>query len=117
MKTSTPATPHLSPSTTLPPLLAALVVMNLTNTGNAGEVRKSEAGGLEAPVRIAIKELPKLEGPEVADFDGDGKKDLLSADYSGHLFLRTNVGTAKKPEFSSPRKLKAGTDVIKIKHW
>ena len=92
-------------------------LLGATSFASAGQPVAKPASGVHAPVRIAVEQMPKLEGPEFADIDGDGKNDLLSANYAGQLFFRKNIGSNTKPQFEAPKKLKTGTDVIKIKHW
>lgn len=38
--------------------------------------------------------------PVVGDFDGDGRKDLLTGDTEGRLLFYSNVGTDASPSFS-----------------
>ena len=84
----------------------------------AGALLSSSAiAGLKAPVRIDNLKPDKLEGPEFADLDGDGKKDLISGLYSGNLLFRQNVGTQADPKFAEAAVLKSGGKEIKIKHW
>jgi uncharacterized membrane protein YgcG len=45
--------------------------------------------------------------PAVADFDGDGRKDLLLGNTDGHLYLYRNVGTDAAPAFSGGVRLEA----------
>jgi hypothetical protein len=45
--------------------------------------------------------------PELTDWDGDGKLDLLIGTQSGKILLALNVGTAKEPMFTAPVALKA----------
>ena len=72
-----------------------------------------EAGG--EPVRIAAGLTGSIQGPSekmfgyscptIADWDGDGKPDLLVSDVTGyHSFFR-NAGGANPPRFEAPRHL------------
>lgn len=70
-----------------------------------------------APVRLDVPGSRELEGPELVDFDGDGKVDLLSGIYKGHLLFRKNEGTNAAPKFAAPVKLKSGGKDIKLTHW
>ena len=42
------------------------------------------------------------------DFNNDGKKDLLSGDSAGNVWLFSNIGTNSKPTLAAGVKLKAG---------
>jgi hypothetical protein len=72
---------------------------------------------LAEPVKLPGLNIEALEGPEFADVDGDGKRDLLSGTYSGSLLFRKNIGSEGEPEFSAAVPLQAGGEDIKIKHW
>ncbi len=45
--------------------------------------------------------------PTIADFDGDGKKDILTGDTNGQLLFYSNTGTDASPTFSSYSLVKA----------
>jgi hypothetical protein len=49
-----------------------------------------------------------------ADWNGQGKLDLLVGDILGHVWFIPNEGTAKEPAFGSARKLEAGGHFIKV---
>jgi len=46
--------------------------------------------------------------PEVVDWDGDGRLDLIVNDYSGHLTLYQNLGTDREPDFAPGRPIMKG---------
>lgn len=52
--------------------------------------------------------------PEVCDLDGDGKKDLLVSDFTGHVYFFRNVGEDKAPVFNSQENLKANNINMKV---
>ena len=52
--------------------------------------------------------------PDVADLNGDGKKDLLIGDTTGKLRVYTNVGTDAAPTFSGYYMVEAGGAVIDL---
>lgn len=52
--------------------------------------------------------------PEVADFDGDGRRDLMSGNTAGQVLLYSNVGTHADPEFSAPTQVTSDGQVIDL---
>jgi hypothetical protein len=95
-------------------LSAALIGVVLSSSAylaQSGEVSFSEGRKIEMPGQT------DLEGPEAVDFDGDGKIDLLSGVYRGHLLFRKNVGTKENPAFDKPVILKSNGKDIKLTHW
>ena len=91
----------------------------LVGLGVSGSAIKTQAGDLvfSEAKRIEMPGQKDLEGPEAVDFDGDGRIDLLSGVYRGHLLFRKNVGTKENPQFESPVILKSNGADIKLKHW
>ncbi|MHC4777438.1 MAG: hypothetical protein ACYTFG_02545 [Planctomycetota bacterium] len=70
---------------------------------------KVEAGG--APISAEIGHLV----PVVADWNGDGKKDLIVGQFkSGKIRLYTNVGTDSAPKFDDFEYMKAGGEEISL---
>lgn len=58
----------------------------------------------------------KYSTPCVHDWNGDGKKDLISGQYdSGWVNLLINTGTNESPRFTSRSYLKAGGQRITFK--
>jgi hypothetical protein len=74
----------------------------------------SAAGELAAPVRLEAggKPIDTAVGhaaPFVADFDGDGVKDLLVGQFGdGILWIYKNVGTNAQPKLAAGVKFKDG---------
>jgi VCBS repeat protein len=73
---------------------------------------------LSPPVRIEAAGKPIETGsighaaPFVADFDGDGKPDLLVGQFEGgKLTIYRNEGTARQPRLASGQPFKAGADL------
>jgi hypothetical protein len=71
---------------------------------------------LGEPVRLP-QDAKSLRGPDVADFDGDGKLDLVSGSYEGKIFFSQSTGTADSLKFRSEVALQTGGQDIKLKHW
>jgi hypothetical protein len=88
----------------------AWVVLGLAPVG-AGDW----AAELLPPVRVeaAGKPIDTAVGhaaPFMADFDGDGVKDLLVGQFGeGILWIYRNVGTNERPRFAAGVKFKEGT--------
>lgn len=82
-------------------------IIYVENLGNAkshaftDKLKKIEVG------RKVFK-ADKETSPFVADFDNDGKRDLLVSDFAGDIYFIKNVGLDKKPEFFSAEKLFEG---------
>jgi hypothetical protein len=73
----------------------------IPNTGKAlafGTPRRLEAAG--SPVKVNGD-----AAPVVADWDGDGKADLIVGAEDGSVVCYRNVGTANEPRLEAPRKL------------
>ena len=73
----------------------------LTNEGTKQKPSFSRKEQLKAKGQ-AIKDDGGDAGPCVADWDGDGKLDLLLGSGSGSVVWYRNVGTATKPELAAP---------------
>ncbi|MHC4600431.1 MAG: FG-GAP repeat domain-containing protein [Planctomycetota bacterium] len=70
---------------------------------------KIEADG--APIAVEIGHLV----PAVADWNGDGKKDLIVGQFSkGKIRLYLNVGTDERPVFGKFEYLRAGGKEISL---
>lgn len=86
---------------TIPILLPALLLA--ISPARAG----SAADRFEPPVPIAVNGRPlELSDPgaypELGDWDGDGRRDLLVGQNHGRLRVFHNLGTDHEPEFSQP---------------
>ena len=93
----------------------ALGVLCLFAAGAAGEPPELEPGvKIEAdgaPIAVEIGHLV----PVVADWNGDGKKDLIVGQFSGgKIRLYTNVGTDDRPVFGKFEYLRAGGKEISL---
>jgi hypothetical protein len=56
----------------------------------------------------------RRSSPQIMDFDGDGKKDILTGNTDGELLLYSNVGTDTKPRFSGYILVEAGGVTIDL---
>jgi hypothetical protein len=60
------------------------------------------------PIDIGSLSSYAHAGPELADVDGDGDRDLAVGDFPGYFWLFENVGNDAKPEYKGRGKLQAG---------
>ena len=67
---------------------------------------------LEKNAPLSHSSLPVIN---TADWDGDGDIDIISGDSAGFVCLLKNDGSNKKPQFLTPKKLKASGQVIRIR--
>lgn len=78
------------------------------------------AGQLAKPVRLSAgEELIDTEighaAPHVADFDGDGKRDLLVGQFGGgKLKIYRNIGTNKNPQYEPPTFFQTHGEVVSV---
>ena len=65
---------------------------------------------------IDIGKLSKYghAGPWIADFDGDGRRDLIVGDFPGNFWFFQNSGTEKKPVYKAGKKVTAGGADAKV---
>jgi hypothetical protein len=73
---------------------------------------------MEQPKHV-LQQNPKLYGgslviPSMADWDGDGKLDIISGNSMGFLFFYKNIGTNERPAFIDPEPLMADGKVIHV---
>lgn len=74
-----------------------------------------EQPAFAAPVALDLI-LPVSAAPVVADWDNDGRKDLLVGSADGAVLLYRNVGTQAQPLFASPVALAADNAPLSVGH-
>ena len=52
--------------------------------------------------------------PEIADWNNDGKKDVLCGNYAGNVYLLLNIGTNDSPSFSSSSLIQDGSSNLNV---
>lgn len=87
----------------------------------ADEVVRTETSLFHAPVRLMADESVIDHGsvwghcgPWFDDVDGDGKKDLLVGDFSGHFTCYRNISHGGEPRFAKGYRLQAGSVDAKV---
>jgi hypothetical protein len=87
----------------------------------ADEVARTETTLFHAPVRLsadgAVIDHGSVWGhcgPWFDDVDGDGKKDLLVGDFSGHFTCYRNISQNGEPQFAKGYRLQAGSVDAKV---
>ena len=87
-------------------------------------VATATAQDLEKPVQLKAGDAPidvgqyiAHAGPLLADYDGDGKPDLLVGCFKGHIQVCRNVGTRETPQFKDEGLLSVNGEPVLIKNW
>ena len=92
----------------------ALAPSLLLSPGLAQELAppvRLEADG--KPIDIGSLSRIGHAGPELADVDGDGDRDLLVGDFPGYFWYFENTGGDAQPVYTSRGKLQAGGTAAK----
>jgi hypothetical protein len=63
---------------------------------------------------VATLDVGERSSPTVTDWNGDGKKDLLSGNHSGYIYYYENKGTDANPSFSGWTSLYAGGSLLDV---
>lgn len=102
------------------------VVMDWDNDGKKDLIIGTNSGTVRVYTNIGTNDNPSFNNftyiladgsiinhyrssPEVADMNGDGKKDLLVGDHYGAVYYYENMGTDASPVFIQGIRLKAGS--------
>jgi len=87
-------------------------------------VATAAAQDLEKPVQMKAGDVVidtgkdiAHAGPLFADYDGDGKPDLLVGNFRGHIQVYRNVGTREAPVFEDKGLLEAEGETVLIPNW
>jgi hypothetical protein len=65
------------------------------------------------PIDIGTLSQYGHAGPELADVDGDGDRDLLVGDFPGNFWLFENTASDARPVYASRGQLRAGDRAAK----
>ena len=102
----------------------SLFAASLVLAGAAPAADRDSPTRLAKPVRLIADGVPidtgehiAHSGPLLADYDGDGKQDLLVGNFRGHVQLYKNVGSNQEPKFTSDGLLKAQGQTVRIHNW
>ncbi len=87
----------------------------LVNTGTNANPTFSSAVYLKAGINDL--DVGSKSAPAMADFDRDGKKDLLVGDYYGNIYFYKNMGSATNPMFNSSTMLQAGGTTLDVEYY
>ena len=59
-------------------------------------------------------DVGERSNPEMPDWNNDGKKDLISGEYYGNIYIYLNIGTNSDPDFGPREQMKAGSAVVDV---
>ena len=98
--------------------LSTTCLLLLGVSAMSSEARAQDAkNGLTDPAPLTDIKGADLLGPDLVDFDGDGKLDIVAGNYDGNFLFFRNEGKTTAPTFASPKKLTADGKPITLNHW
>ncbi len=102
-------------------LLKALAGALVCAIGFIAQARGEDSAIFEKPVRLQAdgKDIDTGDalghsGPCLADFDGDGLRDLIVGDHSGKFRVYKNIGTKSEPKYTASGYLQADKEDAKV---
>lgn len=89
----------------------------ILNEGTNSEPLFNDTAFLEHGITGEVLDYDSHSSPDVADFNRDGKKDLLVGGYDGNLMYYENLGTDADPYFEDGALLEVGGQTLKVGNY